>query len=217
MVWVLVLACGGGKDGDGDGPSDSHSGYTTATDPKFERCVRRCARGSEGPGCDATAIESACETYCVDPPPLPPGCDPFFEDYEACVARVEDWTCEGSTTRVGDVVVPVPADGYECRLESDELETCDAYPDPGCVPTIGGTGATCTADATLCNAGGTTFSMNLLCDGVICSMLVDDGTGPVDTTLPRADQLCDELFEKQALGDDEAARFLLALSGVSPR
>lgn len=216
-MWWVWIACGGGDGDKGDGDASTHSGTTTATDPRFERCVNRCTRGSDGPGCNVEAITSACETYCVDPPPLPAACDAFYEDYERCVAPVSDWTCDGSDTKVGDVTVPVPADRYECRLESDELEACDAVPDPGCAPTIGGSGAACTATAELCNAGGVTFSLDLLCDGVICSLLVDDGGGPVDATFPRADQLCDELFEKQTAGGDAAARFLLTLSGVAPR
>lgn len=214
MWWWLVLGCGGDADGKGE-PSTVHTGSApSTTDPRFDRCVTRCTRGAEGPGCDPAGIADACASYCVDPPALPEACQPFFEDYEACVARIDDWTCEGSPVEVGGVAAPVPADRYECRLESDELETCSAVPDPGCAPTIGGVGAACTAVQQLCNAGGATYDLDLLCDGVICSLLVDDGAGPEATTLSPADELCAELFEKEAAGGDAAARFLLAISGV---
>jgi hypothetical protein len=214
MWWLVLGACGGGDKG-GDDDDDSHSAtITTETDEQSARCVRRCTRGSDGDGCDAAAIEAACEDYCVDPPPLPNECDPFFEELEVCVSRVDAWTCVGSTVTVGDVVVPVPADAYECRLEGVELGSCEAVDDPGCVPTLGGTGAACTLQAELCNAGGATFSADLLCDGAICSLLVDDGGGPVDTTFQRADQLCDELVEKQAVSNELLARFLVTLTGL---
>lgn len=216
MLWVAWVACGGGGDKqgpDGDGTS-AHSATPPTTDEKFERCVRRCTRGSDGPSCDTDAIQSTCEDYCVDPPPLPAACDPYYQDYETCVGPIDEWTCVGSTTRVGDIVVPVPTDPYECRLESLELASCSTLTEPGCVPVLGGSGAACTLDAALCNANGVTFDANLLCDGVICSLLVDDGTGPVDSTLPRADQLCAELTEKAALSDEELGRFLVTLTDL---
>jgi hypothetical protein len=216
MLWLGLLGCGGDKYGN-DAPSDVHSALTTTTDPGFSRCVARCSRGSDGEGCEAAGLQDACENYCVDPPPVPEECETFFSNYESCVARLDDWTCLGSPVVIGGLAAPVPVDPYECRLESDELEVCAAIPDPGCEPTLGGSGAACTAVATLCNAGGVTYSTDLLCDGVVCSMLVDSGGGPFEVPLPRADQLCDELAEKAALGPDHAARFLLAVSGLDPR
>lgn len=210
MLLLAWLACGGDK----TETDETGTTGTSGTTDTVSRCERKCTRGSDGEACDAAAIENACQNYCVDPPPLPAGCDPFYEAYERCLLPIDTFTCAGSTATVGDVTVPVPADPYECRLETTELSTCSAIPDPGCVPTLGGTGATCSVDMELCNAGGVTFEANLLCDGVICSLLVDDGTGPVDTVFPRADQLCAELSEQAGFGADDLARFMVSLTAL---